>query len=213
MGLDTVLSSGLTQLGLNCSLAVQAQLRDYVHLLDKWNRVYNLTAVRDPTEMVTRHLLDSLAVLPYLRGTRVLDVGAGAGLPGIPLAIVSPEREFVLLDSNSKKTRFMQQAVAELGLINVQVVHERAENFCPPTLFDVVVSRAFASVADMLSGAGRHCAATGVILAMKGTDPSGELTELDTAYVVQQVHHYPVPGLDEERHVVCLTPSAGMNQE
>ena len=214
MGLESDLSSGLNQLGLNCSLAVQAQLRDYVHLIDKWNRVYNLTSVRDPTEMVTRHLLDSLAVLPYLRGTRILDVGTGAGLPGIPLAIVDkefcPERKFVLLDSNSKKTRFVQQVISELGLTNVQVVHERAENYCPAKLFDVVVSRAFASVSDMLKNSGQHCVSDGVILAMKGTDPVTELQNfseaLATSYVVDAVHTLKVPGLEEQRHLVCLKP-------
>ena len=212
MGLDAILSSGLAQLGLNCSLAVQARLRDYVQLLDKWNRVYNLTSVRDPTEMVTRHILDSLVVLPYLRGTRVLDVGTGAGLPGIPLAIVSdemcPEREFVLLDSNSKKTRFVQQAVAELALTNVQVVHQRAEEFSPAVLFDVVVSRAFATVADMLKNSGRHCAQDGVVLAMKGTEPVDELQEIPAAYAVEAVHSLKVPGLKGERHLVVITPVA-----
>ncbi len=212
MGLESDLSSGLNQLGLNCSLAVQAQLRDYIYLINKWNRVYNLTSVRDPAEMVTRHLLDSLAVLPYLRGLRVLDVGTGAGLPGIPLAIVSkekeacPEREFVLLDSNSKKTRFVQQVISELGLTNVQVVHERAENFCPTKLFDVVVSRAFASVSDMLKNSGRHCASDGVILAMKGTDPVKELQEISEGFCVDAVHPLKVPGLEGQRHLVCLKP-------
>ena len=210
MGLDTILSSGLNRLGLNCSLAVQAQLRDYVRLIDKWNRVYNLTSVRDPAEMVTRHLLDSLAIQPYLQGTRVLDVGTGAGLPGIPLAIVNkevcPEREFVLLDSNSKKTRFIQQVIAELGLTNVQVVHERAENFCPTSLFDVVVSRAFASIADMLKNSGQHCAGDGVLLAMKGTDPVAELQELPAAFAVEAVHPLTVPGLEGQRHLVCIKP-------
>ncbi len=215
MGLESDLSSGLNQLGLNCSLAVQARLRDYIFLIDKWNRVYNLTSVRDPAEMLTRHLLDSLAVLPYLRGSRVLDVGTGAGLPGIPLAIVNielcPEREFVLLDSNSKKTRFVQQVITELGLTNAQVVHERAENFCPTILFDVVVSRAFASVSDMLKNSGQHCARDGVILAMKGTDPAAELRDipesLATSYVVDAVHPLRVPGLEEQRHLVCLKPA------
>jgi 16S rRNA (guanine527-N7)-methyltransferase len=216
MGLESVLSSGLNQLGLNCSLAVQAQLRDYVHLIEKWNRVYNLTSVRDPAEMVTRHLFDSLAIQPYLQGLRVLDVGTGAGLPGIPLAIVNkekevcPEREFVLLDSNSKKTRFVQQVISELGLTNVQVVHERAENFSPTDLFDVVVSRAFASVADMLKNSGQHCATDGVLLAMKGTDPEKELLEIPAAlakkYVVNAVHPLMVPGLEGQRHLVSLRP-------
>jgi len=208
MGLESVLSSGLNQLGLNCSLAVQAQLRDYVHLIVKWNRVYNLTSVRDPAEMVTRHLLDSLAIQPYLQGLRVLDVGCGAGLPGLPLAIVNkevcPEREFVLLDSNSKKTRFVQQVIAELGLTNVQVVHERAENFCPTILFDVVVSRAFASVVEMLKNSGQHCATDGVLLAMKGADPNAELREIPTDFDVDAVHRLKVPGLEGQRHLVCL---------
>ena len=209
-----ILSSGIKALNLECPLDVQAQLLDYVRLLDKWNRVYNLTAVRDPAEMVTRHILDSLTVFPFLdrslKGERILDVGTGAGLPGIPLALLSaqthPERRFVLLDSNSKKTRFMQQAVAELGLDNVQVVHARTEAFQSEQGqgFDVVVSRAFASVADMLAGAGRHCTPEGVILAMKGADPAAELVDLDTGFVVEQVHRLVVPGLDEERHLVCL---------
>ena len=216
MGVESVLSSGLNQLGLKCSLAVQAQLRDYVHLIDKWNRVYNLTSVRDPVEMVTRHLLDSLAIQPYLQGTRVLDVGCGAGLPGIPLAIVNkelfPEREFVLLDSNNKKTRFVQQVIAELGLTTVQVVHERAENYCPTSLFDVVVSRAFASVTDMLKNSGQHCATDGVLLAMKGTDPVAELQEIPatiaTKYGVDGVYPLNVPGLEGQRHLVRLKPAA-----
>lgn len=217
--LEAVLSAGLKTLKLDCSLDVQAQLLDYVRLLHKWNGVYNLTAVRDPAEMVTRHLLDSLIVLPFLKGEWILDVGTGAGLPGIPLALLSaqmhPERKFVLLDSNSKKTRFMQQAVTELGLVNVQVVHARTESFVAgqrqseqddqsASGFDVVVSRAFASVADMLAGAGQHCAGDGVILAMKGADPAAELLDLDTNFVVDQVHRLVVPGLDEERHLVSL---------
>ena len=211
MGIEAILSSGLNRLGLNCSLAVQAQLRDYVRLIDKWNQVYNLTSVRDPAEMVTRHLLDSLAIQPYLQGTQILDVGTGAGLPGIPLAIVNkevcPERKYVLLDSNSKKTRFVQQAIAELGLTNVQVVHERAENFCPTDLFDVVVSRAFASIADMLKYSGQHCAPDGVLLAMKGADPVDELQAVPDHYAVQAIHALSVPGLEGQRHVVCLRPA------
>ncbi len=195
----------------------QARLLDYLRLLSKWNRVYNLTAVREPAEMVTRHLLDSLAVLPYLHGARVLDVGTGAGLPGIPLAIVSAERDrerrFVLLDSNSKKTRFVRQAVGELGLDNVQVVHARTEDFSPVSGggFDTVVSRAFASIADMLAGSGQHCAPGGVMLAMKGAQPRAELAALDARpdvrFTVDQVVRLTVPGLDEERHLVQLSAS------
>lgn len=207
--LSAKLSAGIGGLDLECPLDVQAQLLDYVRLLQKWNAVYNLTAVRDPGEMVTRHLLDSLAVYPFLGNKqRILDVGTGAGLPGIPLALLSaqthPERQFVLLDSNSKKTRFMQQAVTELGLANVQVAHARTEAFQSEQLFDVVVSRAFASVADMLAGAGQHCALDGVILAMKGADPAAELVDLDAGFVVEQVHRLEVPGLGEDRHLVSL---------
>lgn len=210
MGLDTILSSGLSELGLDCSNTVQTRLHDYVLLLDKWNRVYNLTAVRNPAEMMTRHILDSLAIWPYLQGKRLLDVGTGAGLPGIPLAIVSqeqvPERQFVLLDSNSKKTRFVQQTIAELGLSNVQVVHARAEDYHPGQLFDVVVSRAFASISDMLKFTGQHCSASGVILAMKGTDPAEELQQLPAGFRVEAVHPVQVPGLQGQRHLVCISP-------
>ncbi len=211
-----LLSAGIKALNLDCPLDVQARLLDYVRLLHKWNRVYNLTAVRDPLQMVTRHLLDSLTVLPYLDKTLggesearwILDVGTGAGLPGIPLALLSakphPARTFVLLDSNSKKTRFMQQAVAELGLDNVQVVHARTEAFQARQGFDVVLSRAFASVADMLAGAGQHCAPGGMMLAMKGADPSAELQDLHAAFTLEKVHSLQVPGLHEERHLVCL---------
>lgn len=208
LSLAAQLSAGLKDLSLTLSPKLQQQLLDYVALLHKWNRVYNLTAVREPAEMVTRHLLDSLAVWPYVQGRRVLDVGTGAGLPGIPLAIVSselsPQREFVLLDSNSKKTRFVQQAVTELGLHNVQVVQSRTEDWQTAQPFDTVLSRAFAAVADMLAGCGKHCTADGVILAMKGADPQAELTDLDPAFAVEAVHRLVVPGLAEERHLVCL---------
>ena len=204
--LEATLSAGLATLGLECSEACRQKLLAYVHLLVKWNRVYNLTAVREPQAMVTRHLLDSLAVQPYLRGQRVLDVGTGAGLPGIPLAIINPERDFVLLDSNSKKTRFVQQAVLELGLPNVEVVYARAEDYHPSKGFDVVISRAFAAISDMLTTAGQHCANDGCILAMKGSDPAAELCDIDCRYKVTGVYPLLVPGLDEARHVVCLIP-------
>jgi 16S rRNA (guanine527-N7)-methyltransferase len=211
LSLAEQLSVGLQALRLTLSPRVQQQLLDYVALLHKWNRVYNLTAVREPAEMVTRHILDSLAIWPYVQGQRVLDVGTGAGLPGIPLAIVSqessPQREFVLLDSNSKKTRFVQQAVVELGLPNVQVVQARTEDWQATQSFDTVVSRAFAAVADMLANSGRHCASDGIILAMKGADPAAELAELGSDYAVEAVHRLAVPGLGEERHLVCLRPA------
>ena len=128
----------------------QARLLAYVHLLEKWNRTYNLTAVRAPEQMIPRHLLDSLAILPYLQGQRVLDMGTGAGLPGIPLAMARPDLDFVLLDSNAKKTRFVTQACAELGLKNIEITQERVEKYQPARPFDTLVSRAFSTIADML---------------------------------------------------------------
>ena len=205
---EAILDRGLAALGQDCPLAVRARLLDYVRLLAKWNRVYNLTAVREPGEMVTRHLLDSLVVRPFLQGERILDVGTGAGLPGIPLALTEPQRRFVLLDSNSKKTRFVQQAVLELGLDNVQVAQARVEAFQSEAPFDAVISRAFASLADMVRLAARHCAQDGVLLAMKGTVAEQELAELPAGYAVQWIEALVVPGLDEERHLVCLKASA-----
>jgi 16S rRNA (guanine527-N7)-methyltransferase len=175
-----------------------------VRLLAKWNSAYNLTAVRDPLEMVTRHLLDSLVVAPHLYGARVLDVGTGPGLPGIPLAVARPELAFTLLDANAKKTRFVVQAVGELVLKNVEVVQSRVENYRPSRIFDTVVSRAFASIADMLAHARHLCAPGGRFLAMKGAYPEEELKALPDGYDYEVVP-LAVPGLDAARHVVIVT--------
>ncbi len=212
MSLETILAQGLQALGIECPLEVRGRLLDYVRLLAKWNRVYNLTAVREPREMVTRHLLDSLAVLPHLRELRpkrVLDVGTGGGLPGIPLALLSPQTGFVLLDSNGKKTRFVQQAVAELGLRNVEVVHARAEQYRPQAPFDVVISRAFSSLREMMEKAGAYCDGEGVLLAMKGAWPEQELADLPAACMLRGSQRLQVPGLDEERHLIVLAPTGG----
>jgi len=206
-------AQGLEALGIECPLEVRGRLLDYVRLLAKWSRVYNLTAVREPLEMVQRHLLDSLAVLPHLRALpakkRVLDVGTGGGLPGIPLALMSPQVDFVLLDSNSKKTRFVQQAVVELGLQNVEVVHARVEDFHPEQSFDVVISRAFSSLREMVEKAGAYCGSKGVLLAMKGAYPQQELAELPAGFMLRDSRRLQVPGLDEERHLIFLAPSGG----
>lgn len=202
------LSSGLDALGLSLPDPAIQQLVDYVGLLARWNRAFNLTSVRDPEHMVTRHLLDSLAALPWLRGSRILDVGTGAGLPGIPLAIASPEREFVLLDSNGKKTRFVTQAVAELGLTNVQVARARAEQYVSEVPFDSVISRAFSSVGEMLLQAGHLCTPGGRLLAMKGVYPVAELQSVPEGYTLATVAPLQVPGLDGERHVVVLERQA-----
>lgn len=198
------LARGLEALKLSLSPGQCAGLLSYVQLLAKWNQVYNLTAVRDSKEMITRHLLDSLAVIPYIKGPRVLDVGTGAGLPGIPLAIALPEVEFVLLDSVAKKTRFIFQAASEIGLKNVEVETQRVEDYLPAELFDTVISRAFSSIAEFVAAAGSLCRPGGVLLAMKGRYPQDELTALPAGYQVREVARVFVPGLDEERHVVCL---------
>ncbi len=207
VSVENDLRKGLAALQLDLSEAVCAKLLDYVALLAKWNRAYNLTAVRDPRQMVTRHILDSLAVLPYLHGTNILDVGTGAGLPGIPLALVSPQRNFVLLDSNGKKTRFVTQAVHELGLSNVKVARERVEAYRPGAAFDTIIARAFSSVGALAEAAGPLCAPGGRLLAMKGIYPVAELEQLPGAYVVREAVRLEVPGLDAERHLVIIERS------
>ena len=181
------------------------RLLAFVRLLAKWNAAYNLTAVRAPEDMVTRHLLDSLAVLPYLRGSRVLDIGTGPGLPGIPLAVARPDFAFTLLDANAKKTRFVTQAVGELGLKNVEVVQTRMENYRPVEKFDTLVVRAFSSIADMLENARHLCAPHGLFLAMKGVYPEEELAAIPADYVVREVAALRVPGLDAARHLAVIT--------
>lgn len=177
----------------------------FVRLLAKWNAAYNLTAVRDPEEMVTRHLLDSLVLLPYLHGSRVLDIGTGPGLPGIPLAVARPDCAFTLLDANAKKTRFVTQAVGELGLKNVDVVQARVENYRPEQKFDTLVARAFSSIADMLTSAQHLCAPGGRFLAMKGVYPDEELAAIPADFAVSEVATLQVPGLDAARHLAIIT--------
>lgn len=199
------LDAGLERLGLDLPEAVRDSLIAYVELLSKWNRAYNLTAVRDPAEMVTRHLLDSLAVVPHFCGQRTVDVGTGGGLPGIPLALVFPERQFVLLDTNSKKTRFLVQARAALRLDNVEVVHARVEEYQADPLFDCIITRAFASVADILIGSRHLLIPDGVFLAMKGAVPEAELAALPQGFHLEEVIPLEVPGLEQEqRHLLRI---------
>jgi len=207
MSIEKTLMEGCERLDLRLPEGAYIRLAAYLVLLERWNRAYNLTAVREPEAMVIRHLLDSLSILPWLTGPRVLDVGSGAGLPGIPLAIAQPEYEFCLLDSNGKRTRFLIQATAELHLSNVSVVRSRAEDYRPATLFNSVVSRAFATLAELAVDAGRLCAPTGRLLAMKGVFPDDELARLPSAYQVVGVYPLRVPHLDAERHLVHLAPA------
>lgn len=180
----------------------KALLNRYLQLLQRWNKVFNLTAVRDPAEMQSLHIADSISVAPFLRGKSCLDVGSGAGLPGIPLAILQPDRQFTLLDTNGKKTRFIQQAVLELGLPNVKVVQTRVESWQPAAPFDAIISRAFASLHDFVTFTGKHVAENGILYAMKGRYPASELAELPAGWRVTAQHPLHVPGLDAERHLL-----------
>lgn len=201
------LSAGLEALGLTLNEAQQAQLLAYLKLLQKWNKTYNLTAISAPLEMIEKHLLDSLAILPHLRGRRVLDIGSGAGLPGVPLAIAAPERSFVLLDANSKKTRFLLQVKGELRLANLSVVHSRLADYRPDgSAFDVLTARAFASLTDLLAGAAHLFAAHTRLLAMKGDIPQRELSDLPAGFRLEGITPLSVPGLDARRHLLCITP-------
>ncbi|KTC98603.1 16S rRNA (guanine(527)-N(7))-methyltransferase RsmG [Legionella erythra] len=193
-----LLRQGLEQLGLP---DYSDPLLAYLLLLEKWNHVYNLTAIRDIPAMVTRHALDSLAILPFLSGKSLIDVGTGPGLPGIPLAIARPEVTFVLLDSNGKKTRFLEEVKRQLQLDNIEIVQSRAENYHPPLAFDTVISRAFSDLAQMVGWTKHLVAKDGLWLAMKGRYPETELAMIEFPY---QVHPYTVPGLDGERCAVII---------
>jgi len=199
------LESGIKAMQLELPESVVDGLLAYLALLIKWNKVYNLTAVRDPQKMVVRHLLDSLAVVPYLPSGRIIDVGTGGGLPGIPLSLVFPDRDFTLLDSNSKKTRFLVQVKGELGLDNVTVIYDRVENYHPDHQFDCVITRAFASVADILRGSRHLLARNGQMIAMKGEVPEEELAALPEGFHLSEVIALQVPGLEQEqRHLLCI---------
>lgn len=198
------LCSGLQQLSLTLDETQVDQLLAYLALLVKWNRAFNLTAIRDANEMVAKHLLDSLSIAPLIQGQRFLDVGTGAGLPGIPLAICFPQKQFELLDSNGKKTRFLQQAVAELALTNCVVHRNRIESCGLGASFDGILSRAFASLADMAEACGPLLNTRGALLAMKGQYPDEELSRLPKPYIVKGSHALTVPGLAGERHLLIL---------
>ena len=203
--LQEILHAGITALSLDLSAEQEAKLLAYVALIEKWNKVYNLTAVREPEAMVTQHLLDSLAVLPHLGAAKSLvDVGAGAGLPGIPLAIARPDLQVTLSDSNHKKTTFMQQACVELGLSNATVVCERVERVQLAQKADVVTSRAFSELKEFARLAAHLVAPGGRMLAMKGVYPHEELAQLPANIKAERVIPLTVPGLDANRHLVVM---------
>jgi 16S rRNA (guanine527-N7)-methyltransferase len=199
------LLDGINQLDLSLSEKVIEQLMAYLTLLNKWNKAYNLTAVRDPFEMVSRHLLDSLSIARFIKGQHLIDVGTGGGLPGVVLAIINPERKIDLLDSNGKKTRFLFQVKTELGLDNVTVHHCRVEQHQPDKLYDGVLSRAFATLADMVNGSQHLLTHNGRFYAMKGVYPDQELSELEKHYKVESTHALNVPFENGQRHLIELS--------
>lgn len=196
-----ILVSGIHSINLNISEDKIELLLAFIKLIEKWNKAYNLTAVRDREEMVRLHLLDSLTIIPYIEGKRVIDIGTGAGLPGIPLAICLPETRFTLLDSNAKKTRFVQQAILELKLKNVEVCHNRVEKYHPEKNFNTAITRAFAGLSDIVELAAHLLARDGVLLAMKGRHPDAELEQVSAKKTVIPVR---VPGIEAERCLIRI---------
>ncbi len=201
------LEQGAAELGIPLDEDKLDQLCKYLQLLKKWNQAYNLTAVREEREMVPLHLLDSMTILPYMRGQNFIDVGAGAGLPGIVLAICQPKWSLTLLDSNGKKTRFMEQVKAELEIGNIQVVQSRAQDYQPNQKFDGVISRAFASLKDMTDNAVHLVAANGRFWAMKGQHPQKEIEELHSTYRLESCQSLRIPEITAERHLIELSLS------
>lgn len=206
--LRRTLDIGLEKIDLDLENNVRVALIDYVSLLHRWNRTYNLTGVRDPAQMVCRHILDCLVVVPYICGSRLLDIGTGPGLPGIILSLACPQIRSVLIDSNGKKTRFCLQVVAELGLFNVQVVHSRIEDYRPEITYTTVIARAFGKIAKLHRDTHRLLAPDGCLMAMKAGFPAAELEELGSLGEEARVVALTVPGVDGERHLVML-PSLG----
>ncbi len=202
------LTLGARELGVELTEAQHSQLLGYLSLLIKWNKAYNLTAVRDPDEMVSRHLLDSLSVVPFIEGDRQLDVGSGGGMPGIPLAILFPDMKVTVLDSNGKKTRFLTQVKLELKLDNLEVIHSRAEAFRPQVPFTGIISRAFSSLEDFTQWT-RHMGDSKTRwLAMKGLHPADELVALPADFHLESAQALAVPGCQGQRHLLILRRTA-----
>lgn len=200
------LSYGLNALGIELTAPRQQALLDYLALLAKWNKTYNLTAIDEPARMLTHHLLDSLALLPHIGEGPLLDVGSGAGLPGIPLAIARPTLAVTLIDASAKKCGFMQQVAIELQLANIEVVHGRVESYRPGAGFAQIVSRAFSELAEFVRLTRHLLAESGQWLAMKGQRPTTELAGLERVRIVRDIE-LRVPGLDAERHLIVMEPA------
>lgn len=207
MTLAAQLAQGLVAIGADLAAASTQRLLDYLALLAKWNRTYRLTAIEEPAQVISHHLLDSLALLPYVTAPALLDVGSGGGLPGIPLAIARPGMPVVLLEANGKKAAFLRQAAIELELTNLTVYGGRVESFQPATPFPLITARAFADLSTLVTLTRRLLAAGGHWLAMKGIRPDRELAGLPEGVRVDGVHRLTVPGISGERHVVVMSAS------
>lgn len=200
------LELGLDELGVPYGAEQIRKLLTFLNMLDRWNKAFNLTAIRNPIDMLRLHLLDSAAMHPLIQSVdSVIDVGSGAGLPGIPLAILNPDKHFTLLDSNGKKTRFIFQVASELALTNVKEVNSRVEAYQPQIPFDMVITRAFSSLPKMLRQCNHLVANEGSFLAMKGKKPDLELSQIEKAYKVIDLSRIVVPKIEGERHVVKIT--------
>lgn len=205
MTLEEQIGRGLVSMGVAVSPAQQSRLAAHLELISKWNRVHNLTAIRETGQMVVLHLLDSLSILPLLEGARsIADVGTGPGFPGIPVAIVRDDSRVTLVESSHKKCAFLQQAKTELALANVEIACERVEQFSPAQKFDVVVSRAFSDLQDFVAQAGHLAAPGGKLIAMKGVYPFDEIARVPATHRVAQVLELHVPSLEAKRHLVVL---------
>ncbi|MCM2355358.1 MAG: 16S rRNA (guanine(527)-N(7))-methyltransferase RsmG [Arenimonas sp.] len=198
------LEAGLAALGLPAQ-PLAARLLDYLALLDRWNRTYNLTAIRDQGEMLSKHLLDSLSMWPHVRDGKLADLGTGPGLPGIPLALARPGLQVTLVESNGKKTRFLREVVRQLGLANVRVLESRAEAVDEPGAYDQITARAMDTLAGILAVGGHLLAPGGRLLAMKGQRPDAEIAALPPGWRVETVQPLAVPGLEGDRHLVTVT--------
>ncbi|GAA0905218.1 16S rRNA (guanine(527)-N(7))-methyltransferase RsmG [Rothia nasimurium] len=200
--LQDQLQRGIADLRLTLPEGAVERLLDYRELLERWNSAYNLTAIRDDREMIARHLLDSLTILPYVHGRTLADLGTGPGLPGIPLAIAEPAREVLMVDSNGKKVRFLREAIRSLKLGNARALQSRVEEV--EGTFECITARAFASLADMLGWGGHLLAPGGTWLAMKGKHPAEELDGVPAGFRVEAIHTLSVPGVEGERHLVVI---------
>jgi 16S rRNA (guanine527-N7)-methyltransferase len=198
------LARGVSALGLALPNGALQKLLDHLDLIEKWNRVYNLTAVRDRSRMLTHHVLDCLAIIPHVTGRRIADVGSGAGFPGIPLAIAWPESQVTLIESSHKKASFLRQAAVELALPNIMIAAQRVESAVPDRGYDLVITRAFSDLGEFAALAGHLCARSGTLAAMKGVYPHEELAQLPGGVRLHRVVPIAVPGLRGERHLVLM---------